>query len=100
MQDAQEHVGHACSAALPVLPVLQPHIGATGNESGKVDDFVGGAGAAAEQNDGVVQHTAIVVLELIHSTQEIGHLLAQESVVFRPFEQPAFVILVGQDRSR
>ena len=86
-QDAQVDVGHARAAALPVLPVLQPHIGAARHEGGKIDVFVGGAGATAKEHDGIVQDTAVVVLELIHSTQEVGHLLAQEMVVFRPLTE-------------
>ena len=57
---------------------------------------MGGAGTAAIKDDGVVQHAALVVLELIHALQEVGHLLAQEAVVFREFEHPRFVTFVGE----
>ena len=60
-QDAEVEVGHAGFALAPVGAVPEAHGGAAGDERGEVGGVVGGAGTAAEEDDGVVEQGALAV---------------------------------------
>ena len=55
-----------------------------------------GAGSATIKNDSVVQNATALVLELIHSFEEVGQLFAQKAVILCKLKHSFLVTLEGK----
>ena len=86
------HVRHAHLAlGLPILPVLQAHVGAARDQRRQIARRVRSAGTAAEHHNRVVERAAIAVLVAIHAVQEVRNLLAQKQIVLGEVHLSFFV---------
>lgn len=95
-QDAEVEVGHAGFPLAPVGAVPKTQGGAASDERGQVGWVVGGAGAAAVEDDGVVEQCALAVFAIVELLEKMGKLATEEQVVPGEIQLARLVAGVGQ----
>ena len=71
--------------------MTQPHIAAAGDQGWQVARVMRGAGAAAKQDNCIVEYGSLSVFVVVQFAEEMRDLLAEEKVVLGKSQLPIFV---------